>query len=141
MIDYSELKRRADEQSHNVVHYMKLWSEFSTRANFLRVLDSADAYNPMRDAADTWEHEAQLKKLLRGGRRFVYSTGRVAGGRGDRRCLQRYSLSPRGHVRRATFRTGSRSWTNAYIVHTPAMPRQYEDLGVEPLRLPGETAE
>jgi len=121
--DTLELRRRASEQQHNVVHYLKLWHAYPTRDNFLRVLDSADAYDPTRDAADTWEHHAQLKQLLRGsGRRFVYSTGRVAGGRGDRRCLERYSLSPRGHVRRASFRTGSRSWTNAYIVHTPPRP-------------------
>ena len=128
MPSYTELKRRADEQAHNVVHYMKLWREFSTRANFLRVLDSADAYNPVRDAADVWEAHAQLKQLLRGGRRFVYSIGRVAGGRGDRRCLQRYSLSPRGHVRCATFRTGSHSWTNARIVRPPYRPAQPEVL-------------
>jgi len=128
MPSYSELKRRADEQAHNVVHYLKLWRAYPTRRHFVMVLDSAEAYNPTRDAADTWEHEAQLKQLLRGGRRFVYSIGRVAGGRGDRRCLQRYSLSPRGHVRVASFRTGSRSWTNAYIVHTPYRPAQPEVL-------------
>ena len=122
-----ELRRRASEQEHNVLHYLKLWRAYPTRDNFLRVLDSADAYNPVRDAADCWEAEAQLKQLLRSSRRqWVYGTGRVAGGRGDRRCLQRYSLSPRGHVRVASFRTGSRSWTNAYIVHTPVRPMQPE---------------
>lgn len=122
------LEERAREQAHNVHHYLKLWGEYSTRPNFLRVLGSAEAYDPTRDAADTWEHHAQLKQLLRGGRRCVYSTGRVAGGRGDRRCLTRYTLSARGHIQIATFRTGSRSWTNAYIVHTPPRPAQQEAL-------------
>jgi hypothetical protein len=127
MTDFSELKRRADEQAHNVVHYLKLWAEEPTRRHFVMVLDSAEAYNPTRDAADRWDAEAQLKQLLRGGRRFVYDIGYVSGGRGDRRCLRRYSLSPRGHVRVASFRTGSRSWTNAYIVHTPVRPMQREE--------------
>jgi hypothetical protein len=110
------MRTSSSEQAFNVQHYLSYWRAFPTRTNFLRVLGAAEGYDPLAGVDGRTARLAALHQLL-DERRCVYAVGRVSGGRGDRRCLQRYTRTRTGEIKLQTFRQGSDSWTKPHHAH------------------------
>jgi hypothetical protein len=88
-------RRRIGEQAFQVEHYLAYWKCYPTRANWLRVVDAAEA----------WDDGTKKSRYY-----IVNSSGGRPGS--DRRSLARVARrGARGKVYTQVFRTGSRTWT------------------------------
>jgi len=88
---------RIGEQVFHVEHYLSYWKCYPTRANWLRVVDAAEAYDD-------------------GTKKSRYYICKISGGRpgSDRRGLGRVARrGARGKLYTQSFRQGSCSWTKA----------------------------
>lgn len=93
----STTRRRIGEQAFQVEHYLAYWKCYPTRANWLRVVDAAEAWDD-------------------GTKKSRYYITKISGGRpgSDRRGLGRVARrGARGKLYTQSFRQTSRTWTVA----------------------------